>query len=85
MARGMWAVAAGMIVGGIVVAAFESAPPAQRFKPIDATPEETSGYAVVEPGSVMTPAASTPQAGVAAEQETEPALKSNNRDMENHS
>ena len=57
IARGARVVAAAFIVGGIVVAAFEPGPLAQRARPIDAAPEETWDYAVVEPHAAMTSAA----------------------------
>jgi hypothetical protein len=74
IARGARAVAAAFIVGGIVVAAFEPAPPAPRTRPTDARPEEARDYAVVEPHAAMASAAPTSRAGVAAVRDGDRAL-----------
>lgn len=66
LARGMRAIAAALVVGGIVIAIFEAAPPAQRARPTDAAPEEARAYAFVEPYASMAIAAPAGQAVVAA-------------------
>ncbi len=73
LARGMRAIAAALVVGGIVVATFETAPPPQRVRPTDATPEDARAYAVVEPHAAMATAAPAAQAVVAAARDTDPA------------
>ena len=73
LARGMRAVAASLVVGGIVVATFETAPPTQRVRPTNATPEDARVYAVFEPHAAMATAAPAAQAVVAAARDTDPA------------
>ena len=82
LARGLRAIAAALVVGGIVVATFETAPPAQRVRPTDATPEEARAYAVVEPHAAMATAAPAAQAVVAAARDAEPASARVDRDKE---
>lgn len=72
LARGMRAIAATFIVGGIVVAMFETAPPAPRARPTDATPEDARAYAFVEPHEAMAIAAPAARA-VAATRDTDSA------------
>ena len=66
LARGMRAIAAALVVGGIVIAIFETAPPAQRARPTDAAPEDARAYAFVEPYAAIAIAAPAAQAVVAA-------------------
>jgi hypothetical protein len=73
LARGMRAIAAALVVGGIVVATFEAAPPPQRVRPTNATPEDARAYAVVEPHAAMATAAPAAQAVVSAARDTDPA------------
>jgi len=82
LARGMRAIAGTLVVGGIVVATFETAPPAQRVRPTDATPEEARAYAVVEPHAAMATAAPAAQAVVAAARDAEAASARLDRDKE---
>ncbi len=82
LARGLRAIAAALVVGGIVVAAFETAPPAQRVRPTDVTPEDARAYAVVEPHAPMATAAPAAPAAVAAARDTTPASARLDRDKE---
>lgn len=66
LARGMRAIAAALVVGGIVIAIFEAAPPAQRARPTDTAPEDARAYAFVEPYAAMAIAAPAGQAVVTA-------------------
>jgi hypothetical protein len=83
LARGMRAIAAAVVVVGIVVATFETAaPPTQRVRPTDATPEDARAYAVVEPHAAMATAAPAAQAVVAAARNVDPASARLDRDKE---
>ncbi len=73
LARGLRAIAAALVVGGIVVATFEAAPPAQRVRPTDVTPEDARAYAFIEPHAAMATAAPAAQSVVAAARETDSA------------
>jgi hypothetical protein len=66
LARGIRALAAALVVGGIVISIFETAPPAQRARPTDAAPEDARAYAFVEPHAAMAIAAPAAEAAGAA-------------------
>jgi hypothetical protein len=72
LARGIRALAAALVVGGIVIAIFETAPPAQRDRPTDAAPEDARAYAFVEPYAAMAIAAPAAEA-VGAARTVDPA------------
>lgn len=74
LARGMRAIAATFIVGGVVVTMFETAPLAPRARPTDATPEDARAYAIAEPHAAMAAAAPAAHADVAAARDSDPAL-----------
>ena len=83
LARGLRAIAAALVVGGIVVATFETAaPPTQRVRPSDGTPQDARAYAVVEPHVAMATAAPAAQAVVAAARNADPASARLERDKE---
>lgn len=76
LARGLRAVAATMVVGGIVLAAFDS-PHAPRSVPRDASEavvDYATGIPLVSPASDITPAGSA----------DDPALRQVDHGMENH-
>jgi hypothetical protein len=78
LARGLRAVAATVIVGGIVIAAFDTAPPTERSTSRDATADPAGNSAISAP--LVSPEPSTP-----ASRKSEPALDRIERSMEHHS
>lgn len=72
LARSLRAVAAALVVCGLVIAMFETSPPVQRVRPTDTQPEDARAYAVVEPHATMATAAPADKALVAAARDVDP-------------
>jgi hypothetical protein len=79
LARGLRAVAASVIIGGIVIAALDTAPRPAQFVPHEVTPEMDSGATAV-------PLPSGPSEAVPgnADSASEPVLQGANAAMEPH-
>ncbi len=81
LARGLRAVAASVIIGGIVIAAFEADPTAER------STSRGAGVVAAEDSATGVPLASPTQVApvsVPASREIEPALERIERSMEHH-
>lgn len=72
LARSLRAVAAALVVCGLVIAMYEASPPAQRVRPTDHQPEDARAYALVEPHAAMATAAPADASLVAAARDLDP-------------
>jgi hypothetical protein len=81
LARGLRAVAASLIVGGIVIAAFDTAPTVGRSTPRDAGVDPVENHATGVP--LVSPTQESPVSAPAA-QDDDPALSRVEKSMESH-
>ena len=72
LARSLRAVAAALVVCGLVIAMFEASTPAQRVRPTDNQPEDARAYALVEPHAAMATATPADASLVAAARDLDP-------------